>query len=432
MSLVTEHLSEKVRVLVFPCGAENGTEIHNALRYSLHVQLFGASSVDDHGRFRYANYNGNLPNIADPQFLAAFATLLKKWQIDVIFPTHDTVCEFLAAHSATFDCFVVNSDPVATRTARKKSLTYKLFSDQPWVPRVYRDLDAVTTWPVVIKPDMGQGGRGIRVVDNILQAKTAMVAVTAPLLTEYLPGAEVTVDCFTDRHGRVLFVGPRTRERVRAGIAMRSRFLANDAGITDIAERINCRMKLRGPWFFQLKRDTDDHWKLLEVSCRVAGSMVAQRARGVNLPLLTIHDYLGRDVAVNPSDSITMIDRSLSTYAEFNVEFDDVFVDLDDTLVIGGRATHYVVAFLYLMVARDKRIVLITRHANDVTKTLEDARLSPGLFDEIIHIQDGSDKADYVTARAVFIDNHYPERLSVSRRCNVPVFDVDALEFHLR
>jgi hypothetical protein len=45
--------SRRTRVLVFPCGAETATEIHQALRYSLHVELFGASSVDDHGRFRF-------------------------------------------------------------------------------------------------------------------------------------------------------------------------------------------------------------------------------------------------------------------------------------------------------------------------------------------------------------------------------------------
>jgi hypothetical protein len=33
-----------------------------------------------------------------------------------------------------------------------------------------------------------------------------------------------------------------------------------------------------------------------------------------------------------------------------------------------------------------------------------------------------------VRAPAIFIDNHFPERLDVSRRHGIPVFDVDAMD----
>ena len=64
--------------------------------------------------------------------------------------------------------------------------------------------------------------------------------------------------------------------------------------------------------------------------------------------------------------------------------------------------------------------------------TLAEARIAASLFDEIVHLQPGASKADYVTNRAIFIDNHFPERLEVARRKGVPVFDVDAVEFLLR
>ncbi|WP_438451101.1 ATP-grasp domain-containing protein, partial [Listeria monocytogenes] len=81
----------------------------------------------------------------------------------------------------------------------------------------------------------------------------------------------------TDRSRRLLWIGPRTRERVKAGISMRSRLLPQSPRITEIAHQINDGMPLRGPWFFQLKRDRHGAWKLLEISCRVAGTMAAQR-----------------------------------------------------------------------------------------------------------------------------------------------------------
>jgi hypothetical protein len=107
---------------------------------------------------------------------------------------------------------------------------------------------------------------------------------------EYLTGDEITVDCFTDRNRNLLWVGPRTRERIKAGISMRSTFLPP----------LRASEKLRPPSTsellsealgFSAKKDNFSQWKLLEFSCRVAGTMVSQRAKGINLPLMTIQDF---------------------------------------------------------------------------------------------------------------------------------------------
>ncbi|WP_429242889.1 ATP-grasp domain-containing protein [Luteibacter sp. 621] len=250
-----------------------------------------------------------------------------------------------------------------------------------------------------------------------------------PLLVEYLPGDEVTVDCFTDRHGRLVFAGARTRERVRAGIAMRSRPLPTDPAIQAITGAINDELVFRGPWFVQLKRDRFGEWKLLEIACRVAGAMVTHRAQGVNIPLLTVLDFKGMDVVAHADDRIALVDRRVTTRADFIFEFDTVYIDYDDTLVIDGKTVPAVIAFVYRMIALEKRIVLITRHASDLDDNLRAARLHPSLFDTIIHLRNGESKAAHMHARAIFIDNHYPERAEAARVHGIPVFDVDAVGF---
>ncbi len=425
-------VSRRIRTLVFPCGSENAAEIHQALRYSLHVELFGASSVEDHGRFRFEQYFGGLPNIADTGFDRAFAQLVAQLGIEVVFPTHDTVLEYLAPRASDLGVFLVNGDPRTAAVTRRKSTTYALFADAGWAPRVAPAIDAVDAWPTVVKPDRGQGGQGVTVAADRDQLVRAAATVQEPVFVEYLPGDEVTVDCFTDRRRRLLWVGPRTRERVKAGIAMRSTMFDATDDIRAIAATINGRLLLRGPWFFQLKRDRRGAWKLLEVCARVGGAMVAQRARGVNLPLLAIHDYLDRDVGVAPLAQVRRIERSIATRAELDYEYDTVVIDLDDTLVSAGTANPVIVAFLYQSVRDGKRIRLVTRHALDLEQTLRDARIAPGLFDEVIHLRDGASKAEHVPARSIFVDNHFPERADVAARAAVPVFDVDALEFFLR
>ncbi|SUX85193.1 carbamoyl phosphate synthase-like protein [Citrobacter koseri] len=165
---------------------------------------------------------------------------------------------------------------------------------------------------------MDRGGNGVQRVNNRLSLEQAIESVAQAIVVEYLPGEEITVDCFTDRNRRLIWAGPRTRERVRAGISMRSREVVLDDEITDIVETINARLALRGPWFVQLKRDRTGKWKLLEVACRIAGAMVFQRARGVNLPLMAIHDFMGRDVVALPEMSVGIVDRPLCPEREVN------------------------------------------------------------------------------------------------------------------
>ncbi len=422
----------KTRVLVFPCGAENALEIYQSLRFSVHVELYGASSVNDHGRFRFKQYFGNVPNISSPEFESRFRALIEENGIDVVFATHDTVMEFLAPRARRMGFYLVNGNVETTGIARRKSETYRRFSDCAWVPAVYETADSVQTWPAIVKPDLGQGGQGVTLVNNAGEARLAMERVANPLLLEYLPGEEISVDCFTDRHRNLILVGPRTRERVRAGIAMRSAHMEADTVIQQIAAELNARLQFRGPWFFQLKRARDENWKLLEISCRVAGSMVAQRARGVNLPLLAILDYLDRDVAAQPDVRMKLVDRSLSTRLDLDFEFDTVYIDLDDTLVIDGHANPGLMAFLYQMLQEGKRLVLITRHEFSVAQTLSAARIAEELFDAVVHITDGRAKSDFVTPRSIFIDNHFPERLMVANKHAIPVLDVDAIELLTR
>lgn len=423
--------NKKLNVLVFPCGAENASEIYQALRYSQHVQVTGASGVEDHGRFRFPAYIGDVPNISDPQFAAAFDHLIRAHQIDVVFATHDSVAEQLAILAASGGFYLVNGDVRATWIARRKRETYRLFQDCAWTPQVWQTPDEIPAWPVIVKPDMGQGAQGVSLVANADAARSALASCDAPLLVEYLPGDELTVDCFTDARGDIVWIGPRTRERVRAGITMRSRYVEVDEEVSAIARTINQRMTLRGPWFFQLKRAACGVYKLLEVSCRISGTMVFQRARGVNLPLMAIHDVMGRRVAPLVNPAVTLIDRCIQTRARIEADWHHLYVDLDDTLIINGRAVPQIVSFIYQSIAADKKVYLITRHERDVNKTLCQARLSPTLFDAIYHITDGQSKARYIRQDAIFIDNYFVERKDVYQQTGCVVLDVDAVELLL-
>ena len=53
----------------------------------------------------------------------------------------------------------------------------------------------------ISKPDQGNGSKGAVLVDSPAQLDSLRDRIETLMISEYLPGAEFTVDCFTDRHG---------------------------------------------------------------------------------------------------------------------------------------------------------------------------------------------------------------------------------------
>jgi hypothetical protein len=134
--------------------------------------------------------------------------------------------------------------------------------------------------------------------------------------------------------------------------------------------------------------------------------------------------------SVLPQDYPLQMDRALKNCFRADLTYERVYLDLDDTLVINGKVNSLLMALLYQWQGRGVAIVLITRHAQCPRATLDQHRICPDLFNEIIHIVDGAPKSRFITpgCAALFVDDSYRERLDVSQVCGIPVFDLDAVE----
>lgn len=416
---------ERIRVLVFPCGAENALEIHTALKDVMNIELYGASSRDDHGTYVFKRCDTSLPDFRDPDFLPRFTGMLERDAIDVIMPTHDDLALFLARHQPRFKARVAVPGEEQARIARSKRATYALFADTGFTPKVYADADAVEKYPVFMKPDEGQGGKGSRTVRDANE----LGDLRGMVLTELLPGEELTVDCFSDRHGELRFIGPRTRSRIFGGISVRTATAGMTPEMEHIARTIHDRMHLRGLWYFQLKRSAEGAWKLLEVSVRTAGSMGLYRALGINFPLLTVYDLLDLDVSITCNTGGMEMDRALTNRFRSGLSYDVAYVDYDETLIKDGHVNWNAMLYVYNARAHGKRLRLITKHDGDLAESLREHAIHEGLFEEIIHLRPDERKSAHIrdTDRAIFIDNAFKERAEVQRVHRMPVFDVDAI-----
>ncbi len=418
----------KRNILVFPCGSEVALDIYSSVRYSTYFHLIGASSVADHGKFVYEDYIEGLPYITDAGFVPALKTIIAERNIDAIYPAMDSVMTALKEAEEELGCPVVSSPLETVRLCLSKRDTYKALDGCVRVPQLYA-IETVDAYPVFLKPNVGYGAKGTKRVNNTLELKTYTDGKSDLLICEYLPGEEFTVDCFTDRHGRLLYSAARKRNRIKDGISVNTFFADNQEEFRGMTEAINSRVEFRGAWFYQVKRDKDGQLCLMEMASRLGGSSLLSRGIGVNCALLSLFDFFNYDVQVVENDYKIELDRALENRYKVDIDYSTVYVDYDDCLVLDKtRLNIELVSFLYSCLNKGKRIVLLTKHVGDLQSELQRFRIE-NLFDEIIHISPDSKKCDYITCTdAIFIDDSHAERRNVKAAKGLNVFSPDMVD----
>lgn len=420
----------KKNILVFPCGSEIGLDIYSSVCYSTYFHLIGASSVDDHGKYEYEDYISDIPFVTDKDFIPVMKRIVKERKIDAIYPAMDLVITILKEHENELGCRVVSSSVETTQICLSKDLTYKKLKDCILTPKIYSPLEIpIDEFPVFAKPKVGYGAKGTQklntqeAVDSFMQGKDDI------LLLEFLPGEEYTVDCFTDKNGALLYSAARVRKRVKDGISVNTFFAEDQSEFEEIARKINESIEFRGAWFYQVKRDKDGKLCLLEIASRLGGSSLLSRAIGVNFALLSLFDIFNYDVSVLKNDYYVELDRALGNKYKTNLEYDSVYCDYDDCLILEKTIINVdLVKFLYQCINKGKKIYLLSKHDGDLKKELEDFRLDH-LFDKVMHIDKTADKANYIhSKKALFIDDSNAERVNIKTKLNISVFSPDMID----
>lgn len=418
---------EKKNILVFPCGSEIGLDIFDGVKYSTYFHLIGASSVDDHGKYVYKDYVGGVPFVTDPSFGNVIRKIVHERKIDAVFPATDMAITCLKRIEDEIGCPVITSPLATTELCLSKQETYMALCHIVRTPAVYSSVPGV--FPVFVKPAIGHSSIGAKKIKTQAELDNALAENPDLLVLEYLPGQEYTVDCFTDKEGTLLFCRARKRNRIKDGISVNTTFVEDQEPFRQFAQSINSAVSFRGAWFFQVKKTANGELCLLEVAARFGGSSILCKAIGVNLPLMSLFDAFGYTVKIQQADYDVELDRALGNRFKCGIEYDTVYVDYDDCLILDARTVNVkLVEFLYECLNQGKKLVLLTKHDGNLDDELKKFRLS-GLFDEIIHLEDGQEKYPYINGTgAIFIDDSFAERQKVIDNRHVPVFSPEMID----
>jgi hypothetical protein len=415
-------------ILVFPCGSEIGLEIYKSIKHNIHFNLIGANSTDDHGKFVYENYIGNLPFLTNQYFIKELKKIVVENNIDAIYPTMDSVISLLKENEDKLGCVILSSPIQTTKTCLSKQKTYSLLKNKIPTPKIYNIEDKSIEYPVFLKPDIGYGSRGTYKANNISEVEFYKNKDKDLMILEYLPGNEFTIDCFTNFKGELLFIGPRLRKRISNGISVNTSTLKEKNKFEGLANIINKNLVFNGSWFFQVKERLDGTLVLMEIASRFAGSSSVYRIKGVNFALLNIYNAFEMEVNIIENNYEVELDKALENKYKLQIEYKYVYIDFDDTIIVNGKINIEIVAFLYKCINNKKVIILLTKHICNIKESLKKYKLE-SIFDEIIQLKFNEKKSNYILNRdAIFIDDSFAERKEVFEKLHINVFSVDQIQ----
>ena len=307
-----------VTVLVSAAGAPGTAALLRALRENgeRDLRLVGTDMSERSVGRHLCDAFHLVPAGSDPGFPDAILDVVEREGVDVVLPQSSFDLEGLAAHRERFPVPVLVSRPDTIHRSNDKAETYaflhRIGAPAPEFRRVNgaAQVDAAARElgypdvPVCFKPVFSSGSRGFRVLDptvdrahQLLHERPGSVAMRLEEAVELLPdeggpdllvmelatGGERTIDGIADGE-RVVLGHPKTREAMRAGLAMYFVTL-DDPELMALADRIVGELGIE--WFFNIQL-VGDH--VIEINPRIS-TIVYQD--DLNLPYLGVKRALG-------------------------------------------------------------------------------------------------------------------------------------------
>ena len=387
--------------MVLNCGTLASTDINMALRYNDEFEIWGASTNKNHGIYVYKNYIDDIPNISNPDFIKILNKKIEEYNFKFILAPHEDLALFLQENKEKINACIVCSNYETSLICRYKSKTYEKMKNYDFIPKVYKK-EEVKTYPVFCKKDTDQGARHAYKIEN--KNELEMYTKDDMIICEYLPGEEVTIDCFTDKNRKLLFCNPRAADRILAGIDVHARRIALTDEIKYIAESLNKEIEFRGYWFFQIKKAVDGKYKLLEISTRLPGSFSLSRCLDVNLPLMALKDFDGQDVELTFNNIEIEADKQFFGKYKLGIEYNSVFIDFETCFEIMDNIDAFFMMYLYQCLNKNIEIDLITQNKEKMEKYLIKNKIDRNIFKNIFEISREKIK-DVLTEKSIFLSN---------------------------
>lgn len=246
-------------------------------------------------------------------------------------------------------------------------------------------------------------------------------------IPEKLEAERLILDFLINQEGKPAFLGAQTISN-KVLTVFDSNSEISDSFNSNFTFELNAKNKVG--WFEVLfnKGSNPRHSLILNY---FGEHWVGYRSFGINIPLLIIQSLLLRDFKTVKllKDCDVDIDHNYVNFPKYVMMFDNVYFDLDETLICKNRPVSSMVSLLKWFFERGKKIYLITRHVGNISEALRLINLDERWFSEMIYVKPTKLKSEFIKGSSIFIDNEFPQRLDVSLNCHIPSLDLDQTDF---
>lgn len=272
------------------------------------------------------------PGREETLFVEKMLEIAKKERADIIIPMSDEEVLAVSKHKKLFEengirCLC--NDYETTKTCVDKGSMLNLLKSKGvetprfFLPNSVSELsDAVHRlgYPdesVIFKPRIGRGTRGVWLLkenfsDEIFKHRGELRLITLEgmikqlenlrnidnfILMEYLPGEEFSVDALSEK-GNPLYILPRKRVKTVMGVSQTA-LIENNETVSRYVTEISKVFSFDSNFNVQLKYSKSQKLLVYEINPRISGTVVANKAAGIDLLLLGILKELNEYVPRN-------------------------------------------------------------------------------------------------------------------------------------
>lgn len=268
-----------------------------------------------------------IPKPSEESFIPSLLNICNKDKVDVILPQVTDELPQLSSHRIDFERIgmkVAISNKGAIETSNNKyellkiSRELKLPTPEFFLADNFDDLETYIKelgWPekpVVVKPPISSGMRGLRIVVESFDRRTSFYTEKPSavflnkqelrnilghvfpklLVMEFLPGKEYSVDLLTANETTVI---PRSRDVIRTGITFGGTVEKNEE-IIKYSRGLGKRLGLEYAYGFQFKLDENNVPRVIECNPRIQGTMILSTLAGANITYGAVKHALGEKV----------------------------------------------------------------------------------------------------------------------------------------
>lgn len=277
-------------------------------RLGLPLKVYAADASWLAPAMHLADESHVVPSVEDPRYIPALLRLVRREKIDMVVPLLDPELPKLAEAREQFaraGALAVISSASVVGACRDKIRTFRFLSEA--------GIDTPKTWslrevlaqrrhrfPYFMKPRRGSASRGNYKVRSVEELRVFGRHVAEPIVQEFVPGVEHTLDVYAGFDGVPRCAVPRRRVEVRGGEVVKS-IVVKDPRLIEVGLQVAGVLKdCVGVITIQFIVAPDGRIRVIEINPRFGGGAPLAIHAGADFPRWLLDTAIGGEPRIRP------------------------------------------------------------------------------------------------------------------------------------